>query len=37
MLLSPLRSLRDMPAEQEADPFRVPLGATAPVTGRLDA
>ena len=37
MLLSPLRSLRDMPAEQEADPFRVPLGATAPVTGGLDA
>ena len=36
MLLSPLRSLRDMPVEQEIDPFRVPLGATAPVTG-LDA
>jgi MFS family permease len=38
MLLSPLRSLREMPAEQEVDPFHAPLGAAAAITGaRLDA
>lgn len=37
MVLSPLRSLREMPAEQETDPFHVSLGAAAPAGAHLDA
>ena len=38
MLLSPLRTLREMPEEQETDPFQMPIaGATAAAAARLDA
>jgi len=39
MLLSPVRSLREMPTEPETDPFHLPLGAAAatPAAARLDA
>ena len=37
ILLSPLRHLREMPSEQEADPFPVPLGAGLAPVGNLDA
>jgi MFS family permease len=38
MLLSPLRTLGQMPEEQETDPFQVPLaGAAAVAAARLDA
>lgn len=38
MLLSPLRTLGEMPEEQETDPFHVPLaGATAAAAASLDA